>query len=171
MNAMIYIYNCFAGTHSSVLAASCHLNKLPKDRIPTRDEILKIELFNKLRHTDRGKFYYHGKDEEGNKVFTIGRGNSKILVPSLCNFFNLLDEEIHLDERIIFSTTGYAIPMSMAFGGFTCVRLRMNCIGLPFLMLGTRQCYKNIVKIVEMTKEVGKNSTNKIEMLEFKCFV
>lgn len=165
---MIFIYNCFAGTHSSVLAASYHLNRLPMDRCPKREEILKIEYFNKLRHTDRGKFYFHGIDDEGNKVFTIGRGNSKILIPSLCNFFKLLDDEIELKERVIFSTTGYAIPLSMAFGGFTCVRLRMNFIGIPFLILGTRQCYKNIIRIVERTKDMAKKSNKKIEMLEFK---
>ncbi|MDF2674183.1 MAG: hypothetical protein K0R09_2451 [Clostridiales bacterium] len=166
---MIYVYNCFAGTHSSVLAASYHLKKLPLDRPPTKQEILNIELFNKLRYTDRGKFFYHGKDEDGNKVFTIGRGSSKILVPALYNFFKLLDEESAIDERIIFSTTGHCIPLSMAIGGFTSVRLRFNLIGVPLLILGTMQTYKNIIKVVEHTKEVGANSKNKVELLENLC--
>lgn len=140
------------------------------DRPPTKDEILKIELFNKLRFTDRGKFYYHGLDDEGNKVYTIGRGNSKILVPSLCNFFKLLDDEIKLKEKIIFSTTGYAIPLAMALGGFVSVRLQIHFIGVPLLVIGTRQTYKNIIYIVNKTKEIAKESSNKIEMLEFKCF-
>lgn len=165
---MIYIYNCFAGTHSSVLAASYHLNRLPTDRPPTRDDLEKIELFDKLRVTDRGKFFYHGKDEEGNKVFTIGRGNSKIVVPALCNFFKLLDDEIELNERIVFSTTGHAIPLPMAIGGFSSVRLQLHFIGTPLLMLGTRLAYKSIIKIVERTKETAKSSDNKIEMLEYR---
>lgn len=166
---MIYIYNCFAGTHSSVLAASYHLKKLPMDRPPTRDEILGIELFNKLRYTDRGKFFYHGKDEDGNKVFTIGRGNSKILVPALYNFFKLVDEETPINEKIIFSTTCNTIPLSMAIGGFTSVRLRFHLVGVPLLILGTRQTYKNIIEIVEYTKKVGKSSKNKVELLENLC--
>lgn len=163
---MIYIYNCFAGTHSSVLAASYHLNLLPLDRPPTKGELLNLELFNKLKITDRGKFFYHGKDEEGNKVFTIGRGNSKILVPALYNFFNLLDEESPIKEKIIFSTTCNVIPLSMAIGGFTSVRLRFDLIGVPFLVIGTRQTYKNIIKIVKQTKEIGRSSQNKVELLE-----
>jgi hypothetical protein len=54
---MIYIYNCFAGTHSSVLAASYHLNRLPIDRPPTREDLAKIELFDKLRVTDLENFF------------------------------------------------------------------------------------------------------------------
>ncbi len=166
---MIYIYNCFAGTHSSVLAASYHLNKLPVDRPPSKQEILGIELFNKLRYTDRGKFFYHGKDEDGNKVFTIGRGNSKILVPALYNFFKLVDEEKPIDEKIIFSTTAHCIPLSMAIGGFTSVRLRFHLVGVPLLLLGTRQNYKKIIEIVEYTKKVGKSTENKVELLENLC--
>lgn len=166
---MIYIYNCFAGTHSSVLAASYHLKKLPFDRPPTKKEILGIELFNKLKYTDRGKFFYHGKDEDGNKVFTIGRGNSKILIPALYNFFKLVDDESPINEKIIFSTTCHSIPLSMAIGGFTSVRLRFHLVGVPLLILGTKQTYKNIIEIVEYTKKVGKNSKNKVELLENLC--
>jgi hypothetical protein len=165
---MIYIYNCFAGTHSSVLAASYHMNKLPLDRAPTRQEILGIELFNKLRYTDRGKFFYHGLDDEGNKVFTIGRGNSKILVPALYNFYQLIDSEFEQQEKIIFSTTCNAVPLAMAIGGFTSVRLRFHFIGVPLLILGTKQTYKNIINIVQQTKEVGKTSKNKVELLTIK---
>jgi hypothetical protein len=165
---MIYIYNCFAGTHSSVLAASYHLNKLPLDRPPTKEEILNIELFNKLVISDRGKFFYHGKDDEGNKVFTIGRGNSKILIPALYNFFKLLDDESAQQEKIIFSTTCNVIPLAMAVGGFTSVRLRMHFIGVPLLILGTQQTYKNIIKIVQHTKEIGRATKNKVELLEIR---
>lgn len=165
---MIFIYNCFAGTHSSVLAASYHLKKLPIDRPPTKNEILNIELFNKLTIDDRGKFFYHGKDDEGNKVFTIGRGNSKILVPALYNFFKLLDEENPIEEKIIFSTTCNFIPLAMAIGGFTAVRLRANFIGVPLLILGTKQTYKNIIRVVEYTKAVGAKTSNKVELIEIR---
>ena len=36
---MIYIYNCYGGTHSSALAAAYHLKKLPANREPTDKEI------------------------------------------------------------------------------------------------------------------------------------
>ncbi|MDP4095158.1 MAG: DUF3189 family protein, partial [Bacillota bacterium] len=71
---MIYIYNCYGGTHSSSMAAAVHLKRIPDNRIPTREEILKIQYFNTLGYKDMGKILYRGTDDEGNKVFTLGRG-------------------------------------------------------------------------------------------------
>ena len=45
---MIYIYNCYGGTHSSILAMAYHLELLDETREPTKDEILNLPNFNKL---------------------------------------------------------------------------------------------------------------------------
>ncbi|HDR8232998.1 MULTISPECIES: DUF3189 family protein, partial [Bacillus cereus group] len=49
---MIFIYTDFGGTHSTALAAAYHLNKLPTDRKLTKEEILNVDYFNKLKTED-----------------------------------------------------------------------------------------------------------------------
>ena len=77
---MIYIYNDFAGTHSTALAAAYHLKQLPQsERKLTSEEILNVNYFNKLTNKDFGKLLFHGKDENGNSVYTIGRKGANLL--------------------------------------------------------------------------------------------
>ena len=55
---MIYIYTDFGGTHTTSLAAAYHLNKLPTDRKLTKEEILNVDYFNKLKTEDMGKLFF-----------------------------------------------------------------------------------------------------------------
>jgi hypothetical protein len=57
---LIYIYDDYAGTHSTAIAAAYHLKKLPMDRKPTKEEILNIDYLNKLTKADFGKFFFQG---------------------------------------------------------------------------------------------------------------
>ena len=82
---MIFIYNDYGGTHTTSLAAAYHLKKLPTDRVLTKEEILDVDYFNKLTKADFGKLIFHGIDEDGHSVYTIGRKSSKLVVPSLKN--------------------------------------------------------------------------------------
>ena len=97
---LIYIYNCFAGTHSSALAAAYHLKKIPRDKIPSKEEILNIDIFNKLTPNDFGRFIYHGKDEEENEVYTFGRGKSKDVVPAMESLLQLLHTQDRKSTRL-----------------------------------------------------------------------
>ena len=54
---MIYIYTDFGGTHTTSLGAY-HLNKLPTDRKLTKEEILNVDYFNKLKTEDMGKLFF-----------------------------------------------------------------------------------------------------------------
>lgn len=163
---MVYIYNCYAGTHSSSLAAAIHLNKLPSDRIPGSDEILRVDLFNKLETKDMGKIIYHGADEEGNKVFTMGRGSSKVLLPCLENLVNLLHIECGLNNRVILSNMSPAVPLAMSFGGLFSRRLGIHFIGVPLLVSGSKKSHKRIVEIVERTKQLAKASNEPVLLLQ-----
>ena len=55
---MIYIYTDFGGTHTTSLVAAYHLNKLPTDRKLTKEEILNVDYFNKLKTEDMGKLFF-----------------------------------------------------------------------------------------------------------------
>ena len=113
---MIFIYNCFGGTHTSSLASAIHLKKLPYDTVPTSEQILGTDYFNKLTYKDFGRIIYRGADEDGNKVYTIGRGTSKVLIPGLKNLITILHDECSLNEKIIFSNMSPTVPLVMTIG-------------------------------------------------------
>ncbi|WP_209124919.1 DUF3189 family protein [Alkalihalobacillus sp. BA299] len=163
---MLYIYNCFAGTHSSALAAAYHLDKLPKDREPTKEEILGIDIFNKLTPRDFGRIIYHGKDVDGNKVYTVGRGKSTAVIPALLSFISLLEEDGKAIEKIIFSNCSPTVPISMTFGGLFSRRFGIDFIGVPLLIRGAKQAHRTIIQLVEHTKAVASTTQKNIEVLE-----
>jgi len=123
---MIFIYNCYGGTHSSSLASAVHLKKLPRNRIPSAEEILNVDYFNRLTSKDMGKFIYRGTDDEGNKVYSMGRGTSKVLIPCLKNLIELLNSECGLKERIILSNMSPAVPPVMTVGGFLSRKMHLD---------------------------------------------
>ncbi|MCT8139353.1 DUF3189 family protein [Anaerobacillus sp. CMMVII] len=165
---MIYIYNCYGGTHSSALAAAYHLNKLPKDRLPTKEEILNIDIFNKLRTKDMGRIIYHGNDDDGNKVYTVGRGSSKALVPALKELLTLINEDGTRTDKVIFSNASPTVPLAMTFGGLFSRRLHIDFIGVPLLIKGAQQTYHNIISLVEKTRATARETVKQIEVLENK---
>ncbi|MCY9667762.1 DUF3189 family protein [Paenibacillus alginolyticus] len=167
---MIYIYNDFGGTHTTALAAAYHLNKLDGTHEPTTNEIMNTHNFNKLVYKDRGKFYFHGKDEDGNKVYTMGRGRSKILVPGVFNLIDMLMEEEVLNEKIILSNTSPTVPFAMTCGGMLSRWLKIDFIGVPLLVIGAKQAYKDIFNLVQHTKQTAKSSTSQLIMLDNKDF-
>ncbi|MBU8906047.1 DUF3189 family protein [Desertibacillus haloalkaliphilus] len=167
---MIYVYNCYAGTHSSALAAAYHLNKIPRDRTPTKEEILTIDIFNKLTSKDMGKLIYHGNDESNHPVYTVGRGNSKAVVPALSGLVDILHQHGQTDEKVIFSNASPTVPLAMTFGGLFSRRLKIDFIGVPLLIKGAKQAYDDIAKLVEKTKEVAATTENQVEVLDNKEF-
>ncbi|MDQ1147280.1 hypothetical protein QE429_004107 [Bacillus sp. SORGH_AS 510] len=169
---MIYIYNDYGGTHTTSLAAAYHLKKLPQsERKLTRDEILNVQYFNKLTKEDFGKLIFHGKDVEGNPVYTIGRKRNKYVVPALKELSLLLQGMFHFDEKIVFSNTSPTVPFAMSMGGFFSRGLKIDFIGVPLLVIGAKQCCDNIYRLVENTKEIGRtNFSEKVIILENEMY-
>jgi hypothetical protein len=153
---MIFIYNCYAGTHSSSLASAIHLKKLPADRVPTRDEILDTDYFDKLKKKDFGRVIFRGTDDEGNRVYTVGRGPSKLIVPCLSNMLNILCSDYGFNEKIVFSNMSPSVNLAMSIGGFVSRRFGLRFIGTPFLVAGAKKAHKRIVEIVKKTRESSK---------------
>lgn len=167
---MIFIYTDFGGTHSTALAAAYHLNKLPMDRKLTKEEILNVDYFNKLKTEDMGKIIFHGVDTEGNSVYTIGRKSSKLVVPALKNLSLLLQDKYQIHEKIVFSNTSPTVPFAMTIGGFLSRELKIDFIGVPLLVIGAKQCCHNILQLVEHTKQIGKSTNSNVIVLENKRF-
>ena len=142
---MIFIYNDYGGTHTTSLAAAYHLKKLPTDRVLTKEEILNVDYFNKLTRADFGKLIFHGIDEDKNSVYTIGRKSNKLVVPALKNLSMLLQEKYQGQEKIIFSNTSPTVPFALTMGGLFSRGLKIDFIGVPFLIVGAKQCCLNIL--------------------------
>ncbi|WP_053363487.1 DUF3189 family protein [Bacillus sp. FJAT-27251] len=165
---MIYIYDDYAGTHSTSLAAAYHLKQLPTDRKLTKEEILNVNYFNKLTKADFGKIFFHGIDDEGNPVYTIGRKREKLVIPALEDLCLILLDKNNNQERIIFSNTSPTVPFAMTMGGFFSRGLGLDFIGVPLLVIGAKQCCNDVMKVVEYTKKVGRTTTEKVVVLDNK---
>lgn len=158
---MLYIYNDFAGTHSTALAAAYHLKQLPQsEKKLTKEEILNIPYFNQLTKRDFGKLLFHGIDEEGNSVYSIGRKRNKYAVPAMKELALVFHEKFDVKEKIIFSNTSPTVPMAMSLGGLLSRGLKIDVIGVPLLVVGAKQCCDNIYRLVENTKHIA-NTTFK----------
>ncbi|WP_026560590.1 DUF3189 family protein [Bacillus sp. J37] len=157
---MIYVYHDFGGTHTTSLAAAYHLNLVNHpEKVLERDEILNIPYFNKLSKRDAGRFIFHGIDREGHSVYTLGRRSSKLVIPSLSHFSEIITELNQLSERIIFSNTSPVVPFAMTLGGFFSRGLKLDAIGVPLLVIGAKQCCLHISQLVEHTKEIATKTT------------
>ena len=167
---MIYIYNCYGGTHSSILAIGYHLEMLDETREPTKDEILNLPNFNKLVYGNRGELFYYGSDKDGNEVYAIGRGRSKVLIPGLYNLASMLHKQKLLNEKIIFSNTSPTVPLPMTFGGLFSRWLKIDFIGVPLLVKGAKQSYKDVIKLVNHTKKAAKEDNSEVIILDNKEF-
>jgi hypothetical protein len=169
---MLYIYNDFAGTHSTALAAAYHLKQLPQsERKLTKEEILNVQFFNQLTKKDFGKLLFHGIDEDGNSVYSIGRKRDKYVVPAMRELALLFQEKFHVNEKLVFSNTSPTVPMAMSLGGLFSRRLKIDVIGIPLLVVGAKQCCDNIYRLVENTKHVATTSYNEnVIILDNKMF-
>lgn len=167
---MIYIYHDYGGTHTTALAAAYHLSKLPKDRPPSKQEILGVDYFNRLTSKDFGRLIFHGLDEEGNPVFTVGKGGSKVMLPAMIHLSRVLQDKFRHDETIVFSNTSPTVPLVMSIGGFLSRRLKMDALGVPLLVKGAEQCCRNIQSLVEHTKNTAaaRTGTDPVIVLDNK---
>ncbi|MDF2839722.1 MAG: hypothetical protein K0Q99_493 [Clostridia bacterium] len=151
---MIIIYNCYGGTHSSILTSSVHLGILPSDSIPSKQELLNTKYFNKLRYKDMGTLIFHGVDEYGNKVYTIGRGTSRALIPAMRNLTMEMHKLYHVNEGFAYVNTSGTVPLPMTFGGFFSRGLKIDFIGVPLLVMGAQRSYMNMVNLAQKTKQL-----------------
>lgn len=160
MLTMIYIYHDFAGTHSTSLAAAYHLRLLsPSSHKLTKEEILSVPYFNKLTKKEVGKLIFHGKDEDGNEVYTLARRRFKQVAPIIKDFFLILDGKFQLNEKIVLSNTSPTVPLAMTFGGMFSRGLGLDSIGVPLLVKGAQQSCETIFQLVQQTKHCARENT------------
>lgn len=151
---MIVIYHDVGGCHSSATAANIHINRLPIDRVPSREELLALPTFDKLQKGDKGKMIYIGEDEFGAKVYTMGRRRStSIVIPAICDMYFANTGSL---EGLFLSNTSPSVNNIMRIGGVSSRVFKLVFLGRPIVAAGTLKAYPQIVEIVRKTKEYMK---------------
>lgn len=92
------------------------------------------------------------------------------MIPGLYNLASMLHKQNLLNEKIIFSNTSPTVPLPMTFGGVFSRWLKLDFIGVPLLIKGAKQSYKNIIKLVNQTKKISNENKSNVIILDNKEF-
>lgn len=149
---MKIIYHCYGGAHSSVTAASIHLELLSTSRGPSLQDIQNMPYFDQQKNNDHGKLRLMGNDQYGNQIFIIGRRNSAIFLENIyqgmAEIFGMPDNEI-----LMVNVMPY-VNWRMVLGGFLSRRLGLINIGRPIVSIGTRDAFFKLLSLVQKVKMV-----------------
>lgn len=150
---MKLFYYCYGRAHSSVVAGSIHLNRLPSDRIPNVKEILAVPEFDRSDSGDFGIPYFLGRDECGNEVFIIGFGGGVGL--GLQTIYFLLEQLGEPIEWKFFNSLE-SVGWLTKVGGIISKKLGWSRLGKYLAALGIQKSYQNLVELVRKAKENNK---------------
>lgn len=151
---MKVIYYCYGSAHSSVVAASLHVGLIPRDRPPTKQEILSLPYFDKTDSKDIGKCFYVGRDEGGNEVFILGMGSTREVVKraivSVLALYGIPRDDL------LFVDALPEIGVLAKMGGLLSRRLGLVGLGRPLSVLGVQRHYPNLLRLVcQVRRKLG----------------
>lgn len=152
---MIVIYHDVGGAHSTAVAANLHINKLPMDRIPNKEELLDLPTFDKIEKDQIGRLMYIGEDEHKIKVYTLARMYNPNLVVSV--IYDMYSSLLGNDKGLFVVDTKPTVNLLMNIGGYTSRKLHWVNFGRPIVTKGTQQAYMDIVNVVKNVKNNIKN--------------
>lgn len=140
-------YYCFAGVHSSVVAASIHLGKLPCNRVPSLRELVGIPAFDRKVANSQGIPYFLGRDELDNEVYVLGLGgNPRFGLEVIAHYLQNRTGLDPVDWKFFdaFSTINFLAKL----GGFISQRLKGYALGHWIVAAGIRCGYGRLVDLV-----------------------
>lgn len=149
---MKLFYYCYGRAHSSVISGWIHLNRLPKDRVPSIKEIISAPGFDQSDKHDFGIPYYLGKDEHNNEVFIIGFGGAPNL--GLQTIYYLLERLGNPLEWKFYNSLA-SVDWLTKTGGFISKKLKLSRLGKYLAALGIQKSYSTLVELVRTVKETG----------------
>lgn len=152
---MKLFYFCYGRSHSSVIAGYIHLQRLPRDRIPSIKEIIAVPEFDKANPGDFGVPYLLGKDNLGREVYIMGFGKNYLLALQTIHYI-LVNQGIDPSDWLFFNALDQ-IGTLTKIGGFLSRNLRIITIGRYLAALGIQRSYFQLVKLVESAKEIESN--------------
>ena len=150
---MMVVYHCFGGTHTSAVAAAIHLGRLPRDRIPRAEELLRLPLFDRVSASDWGQLTEVGRDGFGHRVFVMGRGPGGVAtVRALLSGFCLAGGPGQGDGLLLVDTLP-AAGWPMRVGGYLSRRVGLVSLGRPLVIWGTQKAYPRLVELVRQVEQ------------------
>lgn len=145
---MIVIFQCFGGTHTSVVAAFIYLGRLPRTRLPRLDEILALPYFDRAGRAEVGRLHYAGMDPRGNPVFILGSGRWGAGVRALAAAL-LKVAGIQVPEVVVIDCLPQ-VTLPVRLGGYISQRLGFTAIGRPLVGRGILWNYSRLLELVEL---------------------
>ncbi|WP_026884496.1 DUF3189 family protein [Clostridium akagii] len=147
---MIVIYHDVGGAHSAATAANIHINKLPMDRIPSKNELLSLPTFDKIKKEQLGHLIYIGEDETKTKIYTLARQYvPNLVIPAIADMYCIFHGST---DQLFMADTKPAVNFLMKIGGYTSRKLNWVRFGRPIVTKGTQDAYMDIVNIVKGVK-------------------
>lgn len=149
---MKIIYSCYGGTHSSPVAAAIHLGRLPDDRIPSPEELMKTDYYDKVSADIKGELLHCGEDKWGNQVYILGRGScDPVIIARVIRAGFALNGG--RPEETLFIDTLPHVNWKMRLGGYLSRVAAWVGVGRPLVIRGTQQAYRNLMGLVKGVQE------------------
>jgi len=145
---MEIIYHCYGGTHSSVLAAARHTGLVMNNK-SVNSQLFQIPFFDCQDRTNQGYLYFFAKDENGNRVYVIGR---RWCHEALSLVLGGAKGE-PLPSELLLINTFCCVPWLLRLAGYLSRRLGLSRFTRPLLLLGMRQadgCIRELVFRVKL---------------------
>ncbi|MGI6663494.1 MAG: DUF3189 family protein [Bacillota bacterium] len=137
----VVIYACYAGTHSSVLAASIHIGLLNEGC-----DICDLPFFDRRKLPDIGVPALIGKDRYGTEVYALGTGwVSHPLEQAVCDLVELIYPNVCL---CICAVRGF-LDLQARVGGFASRRFCLTFPGRQLIASSLRRKVPHLRRAVD----------------------
>ncbi|MFZ5968145.1 MAG: DUF3189 family protein [Bacillota bacterium] len=147
---MHIIYHCSWGSHASAIAAAIHLKMLPRDHIPSKNDISNMPFFDTIEKVDVGKIIFRGMDEHGHSIYTLAcQKVPHLVLPAVEDMWHTLGQR---KDQLLVIDMGSKSNLSMKLGGYFSRKLNRVNLGRPILLRGTCTVYPMIAHAVEDIK-------------------
>jgi len=144
---MIIIFQCYGGTHTSIVAASLYTGRLSLSRPPRTEELISLPYYDRMDGTEMGKLHFVGTDRRGNNVFALGSGKwGKEIRQVLTSILALTGE--NRQPVAVIDCLPYINTLTR-LGGFISRRLGLTGIGRPLVNYGIRGSYRSLLRLVQ----------------------
>ncbi|ABR49009.1 conserved hypothetical protein [Alkaliphilus metalliredigens QYMF] len=149
---MKIIYNCYGGTHTSIVTASIHVGRLPMDRIPHSVELNEISAYDRMETGDIGYLTYMGKDEYHNDVYAVGLGSQRVFYTGILHQLSNELTTYQKQELLVIDTLRFA-HFTVHIGGFLSRKIHLISLGRPLVNYGIKRCYPSLIQLVANVKK------------------
>lgn len=124
---------------------------LPRDRVPTTEEILRVPYFDRMTAAQRGIALPAGVDKLGRQIFVLGRGKEKQgIEAALRSGWRMAGMD---DSSLLFVDTLPCVNILMRVGGFLSRAAGWVTLGRPIVVRGTQMAYRNLCRLVEWVEQ------------------